>query len=115
MVPGMWESIPKLRRYQGRAVYETQFEAGGHVRLSLGGVSFRARVLLDSQELCTHYGAYAAFEAVAEDIPDGLHTLRVDESLAMSRPRTHNNKGVVDEYRRPKLAYKLVKKVFHRE
>ena len=40
--------------------------------------------------------------------------VRVDESWAMSRPRTHNNKGVVDEYRRPKLSYKLVKELFHR-
>lgn len=29
-----------------------------------------------------------------------------------SRPRSHNNKGVVDEYRRPKLAYDLVKESF---
>jgi beta-glucuronidase len=28
----------------------------------------------------------------------------------MGRPRTMNNKGVVDEYRRPKLAYGVVKK-----
>lgn len=31
---------------------------------------------------------------------------------ALSRPRSFNNKGVVDEYRRPKLAYKSVKKIF---
>ena len=29
-----------------------------------------------------------------------------------SRPRCHNNKGVVDEYRRPKLAYDTVKEFF---
>lgn len=28
------------------------------------------------------------------------------------RPRTHNNKGIVDEYRRPKLAYDTVKNYF---
>ena len=38
--------------------------------------------------------------------------VRVDESWAMSRPRTMNNKGIVDEYRRPKLAFSLVKKYF---
>jgi len=31
---------------------------------------------------------------------------------AMFRPRCYNNKGVVDEYRRPKLAYDLVKRLF---
>ena len=30
-----------------------------------------------------------------------------------TRPRTMNNKGTVDEYRRPKLAYEVVKKRFH--
>ena len=29
-----------------------------------------------------------------------------------TRPRTMNNKGIVDEYRRPKLAYETVKKIF---
>ena len=32
---------------------------------------------------------------------------------ALGRPRGFNNKGVVDEYRRPKLAYEVVKKRFH--
>ncbi len=40
--------------------------------------------------------------------------VRVDESWFSTRPRTMNNKGVVDEYRRPKLAYATVKKLFHR-
>lgn len=31
-----------------------------------------------------------------------------------TRPRTMNNKGTVDEYRRPKLAYEVVKKHFRR-
>lgn len=30
-----------------------------------------------------------------------------------SRARCHNNKGVVDEYRRPKLAYDVVKEIFN--
>ncbi|MFV0344520.1 MAG: glycoside hydrolase family 2 protein [Anaerocolumna sp.] len=30
-----------------------------------------------------------------------------------TRPRCHNNKGVVDDYRRPKMAYDTVKKFFH--
>ena len=32
---------------------------------------------------------------------------------ALCRPRSFNNKGLVDEYRRPKLAYDLVKRHFH--
>lgn len=30
-----------------------------------------------------------------------------------TRARCHNNKGVVDEFRRPKLSYDIVKKMFH--
>ena len=38
--------------------------------------------------------------------------VRVAEEWAMGRPRTYNNKGVVDEYRRPKMAYQVVKELF---
>lgn len=38
---------------------------------------------------------------------------RVCDSWFASRPRTMNNKGIVDEYRRPKLVYETVKKIFH--
>ena len=30
------------------------------------------------------------------------------------RPREMNNKGIVDEYRRPKLAYEKVKEIFQK-
>ncbi|MFW6153640.1 MAG: glycoside hydrolase family 2 protein [Planctomycetota bacterium] len=37
-----------------------------------------------------------------------------EESHAIRRPRTHNNKGTVDEYRKPKLAYRTVKARMHK-
>lgn len=37
---------------------------------------------------------------------------RVSEEWFGSRPRSHNNKGIVDEYRRPKEAYDVVKALF---
>ncbi|MCM1193772.1 MAG: hypothetical protein NC123_17790 [Butyrivibrio sp.] len=39
----------------------------------------------------------------------------VSESWFGGRPRTMNNKGIVDEYRRPKLAYETVKRMFREE
>ena len=39
--------------------------------------------------------------------------LVTEEEWSLQRPRTKNNKGVVDEYRRPKLAYETVKRRFH--
>lgn len=38
--------------------------------------------------------------------------IRVDREWWFGRPKRRNNKGVVDEYRRPKLAYQTVKEVF---
>ena len=34
---------------------------------------------------------------------------RVSPGWFNTRPRTHNNKGTVDEFRRPKLAYEVVR------
>lgn len=38
--------------------------------------------------------------------------IRISEEWFGTRPRTMNNKGIVDEYRRRKLAYDVVKKIF---
>ena len=40
---------------------------------------------------------------------------RVCDSWFGGRPRTMNNKGIVDEYRRPKLAYETVKRIFEED
>jgi len=78
MVPAVWESLPALKRYQGRGVYEKKLSCGGTLRLVFGGVGFRARVWLDDTLLGSHYGAYGAFDFVVEDLPFGEHTLRVE-------------------------------------
>ena len=78
IVPSVWESNPALRKYRGRGVYEQKLVAGGNVRLWLGGVSFRAKVYLDDVLLAEHYGAYTGFEALAQNIPEGEHILRVE-------------------------------------
>ncbi len=38
--------------------------------------------------------------------------IRVSAEYFDRRPRTRNNKGIVDEYRRPKLAYNTVKRIY---
>ncbi len=78
MVPGVWEAHPALRSYRGRGIYETTGIGGGNVRVSCGGVSFRARVYMDGEFLTEHYGAYTGFEAVVRDLPRGEHRLRVE-------------------------------------
>lgn len=39
---------------------------------------------------------------------------RVDESWSIQRPKTQNNKGILDIYRRKKLSYTKVSELFHR-
>ena len=41
--------------------------------------------------------------------------IRISEEWWGTRPRTMNNKGVVDEYRRPKLCYETVKRIFEHD
>lgn len=78
LVPNVWESVPALRAYRGRGRYETKVHCGGNIRLYFGGVSFRARVMLDGIEAAAHYGAFTAFDAVVRNVPDGDHTLTVE-------------------------------------
>lgn len=78
ILPGVWEAHPRLKSYRGRAVYTQEIACGGRVRLWLGGVSFRARVWLDDALLCAHYGGYTGFEALAENVSPGTHTLRIE-------------------------------------
>ncbi len=109
-VPGAWESQPTLRSYRGRGVYEQKITCGGNVRFVFGGVSFRALVRLDGQELCRHYGAYTAFDAIAENLPEGQHTLTVEvdnrfgEDSALHIPNDYYSYGGLT---RPVLVEKL--------
>ena len=77
-VPGVWETLPGLRRYRGRGVYEQRIHAGGNLRIWLGGVSLAARVSLDGALLAEHQGAYTGFEAVARNVSPGEHILRIE-------------------------------------
>lgn len=77
-VPSVWESIPALKNYRGKAIYKKQLNCGGTLRFVFGGVSFRAKVFLDDTLLAQHYGAYTSFDCLAEDVPMGQHTLRVE-------------------------------------
>lgn len=46
------------------------------------------------------------------DIRAGVRTNKFGVSRALSRPRSFNNKGLVNEFRRPKMAYYAVKKIY---
>lgn len=40
--------------------------------------------------------------------------MRTGSNCQLSRPRSFNNKGIVDEYRRPKFAYETVKRLYRK-
>ena len=63
IVPGIWEMIPQLTQYRGKARYEKTFvtEEDGGLLLRFGGVSHTADVLLDGQHLGHHYDAFTGF------------------------------------------------------
>lgn len=102
LVPGVWEALPKLKNYHGRAVYEQQISCGGHVRLWFGGVSFRAKVTLDGELIAEHYGAYTGFEAVLPSVQPGTHDLRIEvdnrfgEDSALHVPNDYYSYGGVN-------------------
>lgn len=88
IVPGVWESLPELKRYRGRATFEQEVICGGNVRFWMGGVGFQARIWLDGQELVSHYGAYTGFEALAHDVAPGPHCLCVEADNRFSESST---------------------------
>ncbi|MGN0747695.1 MAG: glycoside hydrolase family 2 protein [Aristaeellaceae bacterium] len=79
MVPGIWEAIPALAQYRGKARYERTFvtEQDGNLLLAFGGVSHTADVLLDGHPLGHHYDAFTGFRFTVPDVKAGQHTLTV--------------------------------------
>ena len=77
LVPGCWESNPKLSSYKGKAIYSKKVTFGGNARLVFKGVSHTAYVYLDKKQIGYHYNAYTEFSVLLQDIPYGEHLLEV--------------------------------------
>ena len=69
---------------------------------------FQAKALREQLE------AVLSFENCAGVYVWQFCDIRISEEWWGGRPRTMNNKGIVDEYRRPKLCYEVVKELFHK-
>ncbi|KKI91346.1 beta-glucuronidase [Bacillus sp. SA1-12] len=77
LVPGCWESNPKLVSYRGKGVYSKKVTFGGNVRLVFKGISHTAYVYLDKKQVAYHYNAYTEFSVLLQGIPYGEHLLEV--------------------------------------
>lgn len=67
-----------------------------------------------AQILCTQIQEVLNMEEICGMFIWQFCDVRVSEEWSMNRPRTMNNKGIVDEYRRKKLAYKEVQREYGR-
>lgn len=54
----------------------------------------------------------AEFEACSGSYIWQFADVKVSREWALRRPKSRNNKGIVDEYRRPKMAYEVVKEIY---
>ena len=77
MVPGCIETIPGFENYRGWAAYETSFSAEGNIRLEFKGVSHFAEVYVDDEKVAGHYGSYTPFTICIQNLPTGMHRLKV--------------------------------------
>ena len=86
MVPGIWQSIPQLTLYRGKARYDRTFvtDKEANLLLRFSGVSHTADVFLDGEKLGHHYDAFTGFRCAAHGVKAGTHTLTVyvDDSFS---------------------------------
>lgn len=79
-VPSCWETIPGFENYRGTALYSTEIQASGNVRLVFKGVSHTADVSFDGKEVAHHYNAFTPFDAIITNVNSGTHSIQVKVS-----------------------------------
>ena len=77
LVPGCWESNPKLASYKGKAIYSKKVTFGGNIRMMFKGISHTAYVYLDKKQVGYHYNAYTEFSIILQNILHGEHLLEI--------------------------------------
>ena len=90
IVPGVWETIPELASYEGRAVYTRQVEIDHDscILLRFGGVSHTAKVFWDGKLVGSHYNAFTGFDVKIDEASAGLHDLSVEVDNSFSENST---------------------------
>ena len=80
IVPGVWETIPDLAAYHGKAVYTRNVvvEEDSDILLRFGGVSHTAEVYWDGRRVGQHYNAFTGFDVLIRTAGAGAHELSVE-------------------------------------
>lgn len=76
-VPCCWENLPDFSAYRGTGSFRKEFEAEGNIRLVFKGVSHTAIILVDGNEVGSHYNAYTPFTVLVKNLASGVHKLEV--------------------------------------
>ena len=78
IVPSVWNNELGILNFEGCCWYEKKFlTEGGTLLLEFESVMSKATVWLDGNKIGEHYGAFTAFEFIANDVACGEHTLVV--------------------------------------
>jgi beta-glucuronidase len=104
----VWLNSPESMGGSGKPVILSEFGAGGqygfrHPNHAHWTEEYQCDVLDESLRV------YLKHDDVVGAAIWQFCDVRITEGWWKTRPRTMNNKGTVDEYRRPKLAYRTVK------
>jgi len=111
--PGLKKMLKRLHSNtsgaKGKPVIMSEFGAGG-----IYGVRQRQAAKWSEEYQCTCLDESLRVYLNHPDLSGAFIwqfcDCRITDKIWRGRPRTMNNKGVVDEYRRPKLAYDVVKR-----
>jgi len=88
-----------------------------------GAGAVRGETSLEAPRWTENYQAELLGRAICEYLDSGeisgsyvwqFADIRSNPRNELTRPRSFNNKGVLDEYRRPKLGYETVKRLYAR-
>lgn len=90
IVPGVWETVPELAAYEGKARYTrpVEIDQDSDILLRFGGVSHTTKVFWDGNAVGGHYNAFTGFDVMISKASAGLHELCVEVDNAFGEQST---------------------------
>lgn len=112
-----WLDSPESGGGRGKPLIMSEFGAGAipgcrNLQADLWSEDYQALLLEEALKVYLHHpriSGAAVWQFSDVRVSKGSNSSPVNHYSPLNRPRCMNNKGVVDEYRRPKLSYAVVK------